>query len=603
MKYHAIFLLLFIAWTDVFAVEFSVKSFRKLENDMSARIDARKEDQNGDPCAIIKVVTTQTDFDWEPDGLGIMAAIPKKGEYWLYIPFGAKRITIKHSQLGVLRDYVYPLPIEKATVYEMVLSTDEVVVQVKKRAIVSQWLLINSDPPGADVYINDVASGKTPFQSELEVGKYTWRLSKELYEPRAGVVDLKAGNDMKQKLELKLSPNFGTIRVTSTPESGAAVFLNGVPTGKTTPCSLDTIPASTCTLTVSRDMYVATPQKITLAGAEVKDLNFALTPTFSEVNVTTDPIADIYVNDEFKGSQKWSGRLLRGIYTFEARLDKYITASEKQSIVVGEPVNILLKPVPRTGNLKIMSTPFEANILLDNQSVGQSPFSANDLLIGTHQVELSLPDYSTYRTSVEVKEGETAVVNAMLVSNKPIVKQAIPISTYTPNVSDSKKEKNVVVRDINEKKEKSNFLLVGGLSAILTEKTGSVMMGSVRKVGMYVKGKSNLNFDNTFDIEGLSTTQRYFSDRVEIGRMALTGGMLFRLSRAAILNVGAGYGNRWVNWETLGGEKFQVTDYSYTGLETEIGLTFKLGFLLFNGGISANSFNHPEADFGVGLCF
>ena len=71
--------------------EISVKSFRKLENDMTARVDAPKIDQNGDVCAIIKIVTTQTGFIWEPDGLGIISAEPKGAEYWLYVPYGAKR--------------------------------------------------------------------------------------------------------------------------------------------------------------------------------------------------------------------------------------------------------------------------------------------------------------------------------------------------------------------------------------------------------------------------------------------------------------------------------------------------------------------------------
>ena len=94
MKKILIILLLFATGMNLLA-EISVKSFRKLESDMSARIDAKKIDQNGDVCAIVKVVSIQTGFSWEPDGLGIVGAIPKVGEYWLYVPFGAKR-TLAH---------------------------------------------------------------------------------------------------------------------------------------------------------------------------------------------------------------------------------------------------------------------------------------------------------------------------------------------------------------------------------------------------------------------------------------------------------------------------------------------------------------------------
>jgi formylglycine-generating enzyme required for sulfatase activity len=48
---------------------------------MPACIDAPKKDQNGDVCAIIKVLTTQTGFIREPDGLGIVSA-ENSGNVW-----------------------------------------------------------------------------------------------------------------------------------------------------------------------------------------------------------------------------------------------------------------------------------------------------------------------------------------------------------------------------------------------------------------------------------------------------------------------------------------------------------------------------------------
>lgn len=99
----------------------SVKSFDILENDLDARINFPLKDQNGDKCAIIKVVTTENGFAWEGDGLGIVAIKQKVSEYWIYVPYGVKHITIKHPKLGILRNYIYTSPIKEATVYEMKL--------------------------------------------------------------------------------------------------------------------------------------------------------------------------------------------------------------------------------------------------------------------------------------------------------------------------------------------------------------------------------------------------------------------------------------------------------------------------------------------------
>ena len=163
--------LLFASFTiNIFSqAQITVKSFRKLESDMTARYEAPKKDQNGDVCAVIKVVTTQTGFNWDSDGLGIVAAVPKVSEYWIYVPWGAKRLTIKHPQLGLLRDYLYPISIEKATVYELVLSTGKVVTTVEDE-VIGQWLVINPEPAEAMVYINDKLVKTGSYQAKLKPG-------------------------------------------------------------------------------------------------------------------------------------------------------------------------------------------------------------------------------------------------------------------------------------------------------------------------------------------------------------------------------------------------------------------------------------------------
>ena len=103
MKYILGILLLIIGFVSE-AQRLSVQSFRKLENDLSARGSEGRTDQNGDRCAIIKIVTTERNFVFEPDALGTMGTEQKTGEIWLYVPYGAKRLTIKHPVYGILRD-------------------------------------------------------------------------------------------------------------------------------------------------------------------------------------------------------------------------------------------------------------------------------------------------------------------------------------------------------------------------------------------------------------------------------------------------------------------------------------------------------------------
>ena len=100
----------------VWAQKFSVASFRPLPNDVSAFINTVK-DLNDEDCGLIKVQASD-DFVFSTP-LGIVKRIDNVGEIWLYLPRGTKKITIKHAEWGVLRDYALPSRIESHMTYEL----------------------------------------------------------------------------------------------------------------------------------------------------------------------------------------------------------------------------------------------------------------------------------------------------------------------------------------------------------------------------------------------------------------------------------------------------------------------------------------------------
>ena len=395
------------------AQQIAVKSFRQLENDLDARASYPKEDKNGEKAAIIKIVTTETGFEFDGGMIGIVASVQRTSEIWLYVPRGSKVVTIMHPKLGQLRNYPYPMAIGAGDVYEMILTTGKVVTTIEQPVIETQWLLITTEPAGADVYINDQPAGKTPYQNNLPAGKYTWRVSKELYLPESGFANLIAGGD-KQVMNVKMKPNYGSLNITSVPENGASVSLNDMPTGKITPCSIEMVKSGEHTLILSRDMYETTTQRVTLAAGETKQIAVNMNPTFAQVTVTSEPVADIYINKQMKTKGTWQGRLNPGVYTFEARLDKHLTATETQTVIVGRPLNVNLSPTPRTGTLKIMTTPFDASIRIAGKEMGKTPVLLKNQLIGDYTVELSLTGYATANEKVTIAEGQTAEINATL---------------------------------------------------------------------------------------------------------------------------------------------------------------------------------------------
>lgn len=111
--------------SDAWGQRFKVASFKVLPNDVSAFINPVR-DLNDEDCGLIKV-SASPDFAFSTP-LGIVKREDKVGEIWLYVPRGSKKITLKHPQWGVMRDYVFPCRIDSHMTYEM--RIDEPVTQL-----------------------------------------------------------------------------------------------------------------------------------------------------------------------------------------------------------------------------------------------------------------------------------------------------------------------------------------------------------------------------------------------------------------------------------------------------------------------------------------
>ena len=163
--------------------------------------------------------------------------------------------------------------------------------------------------------------------------------------------------------------------------------------------------------------------------------------------------------------------------------------------------------------------------------------------------------------------------------------------------------KSVSTDKIDKKSTDTKYLVLGGVAMHPSQTSGFVMVGAVKTIGGYLKFKTDLNFDERFGSEGMSTDSRYFTGETQPGRYAATGGILWRVFSPVLLYGGLGYGNRWLNWRTVSGDIYRVTDFSHQGIELETGLMLKIKKLVLSGGVSVTTFNYMEANIGVGIMF
>ncbi len=57
--------------------------------------------------------------------MGVVGIRQEIGEIWVYVPEKVRKITIRHKDFGIIRDFVLDTPLESASVYELILGTPQ----------------------------------------------------------------------------------------------------------------------------------------------------------------------------------------------------------------------------------------------------------------------------------------------------------------------------------------------------------------------------------------------------------------------------------------------------------------------------------------------
>lgn len=392
--------------------ELSVADFQLLPNDLTARTIAPQPDADGKLAALIKVVSNANDFDFDGGTLGVVRIEQKKGEWWVYVPSGSRVLTILHPQLKVLRNYAYPVPIVGGNTYEMRLEHGIVERVIREKEIISEWIVVDSEPKGADVYLNEEPVGKTLYQNEHPVGKYTWRVQLMNYKTQTGTFELKSGE--AERLVLALVPDYGEVIISSNPEAGMSVALDGYDRGVTTPCTLSFVPSGHHKITLTDEWYETKELEVDVVEGEQTRLVVNMNPTFARLDIAAPEGAEIFVNNEFEGVQSWSGRVRPGAMNVRVVQEGFKEYTKKLVLRVGEHQKMNVELEPRIGRLRVVSEPYGAEILVDGKAYGTSPRTITDLNIGNRTVELFKEGYDPKTFKVEIEEDQTADLNATL---------------------------------------------------------------------------------------------------------------------------------------------------------------------------------------------
>ena len=193
-----------------------VESFSLLPQDLAANIEGSSRfDQNTRKnAALIKIETTVKGLHFDGGMIGLVGdPVYKIGEVWLYVPEGAKKITIQHSELGILRDYYYPENILSGKTYLMKLKTGKVITHIEQD-MGGGYLTLTVNPKNSEVSIDGKIvslDAEGALSKWLSYGTYQYEVSANMYKNEIGHITI--SDESGAEKEINLKPDFSILQI------------------------------------------------------------------------------------------------------------------------------------------------------------------------------------------------------------------------------------------------------------------------------------------------------------------------------------------------------------------------------------------------------
>jgi hypothetical protein len=284
-------------------------------------------------------------------------------------------------------------------------------------------VFIKSEPPGATVIIDGRDTGKkTPFQESFAAGSHTWRLEHELHHPLEGTVNVRP--NVTERLELRMRPNYGSVRVESNP-TAAEFILDGQVLGRT-PLTRDRIKSGIHRIEIKAEMYETLSADIMVEDEQTTSLSYDLTAGFGTIGVVALPDADIWIDGVKVGTRVFTGRLPVGYHTLEIKKEGYHPERRDLNIAAETQTTERFDLRPIIGFLSIMTEPPEAEIYIGGEKLPNTSPTFDTLMAGEHDVQIRLPGYALFQKKITIRENETQPLNVKLIYGKSFTVHSNP---------------------------------------------------------------------------------------------------------------------------------------------------------------------------------
>ena len=390
-----------------------------------------KRDVNGRFCAGVEVISDMDGFKYTAYN-GVVKVDDKPGKDLVYLQPDERVLTIYHTGYEPLKIILSEIGIHLKPHAVWIIKVEGLKKQGAENVSNMAFLMINSQPNGAKVFINGEKVGITFLQKVLPAGKYHLRLEYPNYHPLETDVDVP--NTGKKELNYRLKPNFGSIDVTTNPP-GARLFLDGKLMGAS-PIKLNIVRSGRHTLRAEKDFYHAVEKSVEIKDEQKRTLNLALAPAFAKLMISTRPDSARFLLDGIeKGLSPYViDHLSSGTYQISLRKPWYVPYDTTVTVTEGHNVNLNIKLRPDFGYVNVSTNPPNATILIDGKNRGSAP-QTSKLRCGDHVLEVKNERYVSIRRHITVKSNRTdhVIVNLPKRTGRLIL-SCLPVGAHDAEV-------------------------------------------------------------------------------------------------------------------------------------------------------------------------
>jgi hypothetical protein len=273
----------------------------------------------------------------------------------------------------------------------------------KTAAAAMGTLAVQTNPAGIAVFVDGVAHGNTPARISVPAGSHILEL-RGRGVPRVVPVQIAAGAEMSQYLELPATPSTGSLLVQSDP-AGAHVTIDGADHG-VAPVSVADLGPGEHEVILTGSAGVPVKQKVVIqAGVTSSVLAPVSTATPGPVSgwlAVKAPVSiDIREGGRLIGTSD-SDKVMLAAGKHEIQLVNETLGYASKRVVQVPPGRVLSLPIEMPqGVINLNATPW-AEVWIDGRRIGETPIGNLPIAIGPHEVVFRNPQLGEKHQAVSV---------------------------------------------------------------------------------------------------------------------------------------------------------------------------------------------------------